>query len=213
MRPDIAQRSLVSVELRRDLPLLLDMRTALFAFGIHCRALCLMSSMATKRRSPRSRSTRPAPDSPLGHKILILSFGMLLESVEFAGKLFLRLYNSFLTQCRLRGHRDQITQVLFVPASVDSASSSSSSPQSSYIISTSKDTYLKLWDLNLQHCVQTVVAHRSEVWSCDMDPSRSLILTGSNQGDIKAWSLDQAALVEGLKETREGQVRPTCRQS
>ena len=135
-----------------------------------------------------------------------------MESVESAGNTISRLHGAFLTKCRLRGHRDQITQVLFVPASVDSASSSSSSPQSSYIISTSKDTYLKLWDLNLQHCVQTVVAHRSEVWSCDMDPHRSLILTGSNQGDLKAWTLDQAALAEGLKETREGQVRPTCRQ-
>ncbi|KAH7104251.1 WD-repeat-containing protein [Auriculariales sp. MPI-PUGE-AT-0066] len=107
--------------------------------------------------------------------------------------------------CRLRGHRDQITRVLFIAASSD-ASSSTSSSQANYIVSTSKDTYLKLWDLSMQHCVQTIVAHRSEIWSCDLNTSHSIILTGSNEGDIKAWRLDHAALAAGLQEANNGQA-------
>lgn len=66
---------------------------------------------------------------------------------------------------------------------------------------------MKLWDLSTQHCVQTVVAHSSEVWSLDLNPSKDLIFTGSSEGDLKVWKLDHVALREGLKEDSSGEVR------
>jgi hypothetical protein len=36
------------------------------------------------------------------------------------------------------------------------------------LLTSSKDTLVKLWDLPTQHCVETLVAHRSEVWSLDV---------------------------------------------
>ncbi|EJD53684.1 WD-repeat-containing protein [Auricularia subglabra TFB-10046 SS5] len=105
--------------------------------------------------------------------------------------------------CRLRGHRDQITAVVFLPVSTHA--SSSTAPNASYVVTSSKDTYLKLWDLNTQHCVQTIVAHRSEVWTFGLDPTSNIILTGSNEGELKAWTVDHAALEGGLQETESGE--------
>lgn len=70
---------------------------------------------------------------------------------------------------------------------------------------------MKLWDLTTQHCIQTIVAHRSEIWTMDVDQEQSLVFTGSGEGEIKAWSIDHEALAEGLKETESGEVSNLCR--
>ena len=74
------------------------------------------------------------------------------------------------------------------------------------LLTTSKDTYMKLWDLSTQHCVQTIVAHRSEICSMDVDPDQDLVFTGSGEGEMKAWRIDHEALEAGLKETETGEV-------
>ncbi|KIJ70192.1 hypothetical protein HYDPIDRAFT_78063 [Hydnomerulius pinastri MD-312] len=105
---------------------------------------------------------------------------------------------------RLRGHRDQITGIRFLsPPELPSTSTGSSSQ---YLLSTSKDTLMKLWDLSTQHCVQTVVAHRSEVWTVDINPEQNLIFTGSSEGDLKTWRIDYEAIAEGLKTTESGEI-------
>lgn len=65
---------------------------------------------------------------------------------------------------------------------------------------------MKLWDLRTQHCVQTVVAHHSEVWSLDINPEQELLFTGGGEGELKVWKLDHEALVNGLKEDESGKV-------
>ncbi|KAJ7591170.1 hypothetical protein C8J56DRAFT_1136000 [Mycena floridula] len=105
---------------------------------------------------------------------------------------------------RLRGHRDQITAIQFIHPSPDLPSTSTS--KSSFLLTTSKDTFLKLWDLSTQHCVQTIVAHRADVWSMAVDQDQSLVFTGSGEGELKAWSVDHDALARGLTETATGEV-------
>ncbi|EPQ59303.1 WD40 repeat-like protein [Gloeophyllum trabeum ATCC 11539] len=107
---------------------------------------------------------------------------------------------------RLRGHRDQITAIRFInaPSAVQPSTSTASSP--GYILTGSKDTFLKLWDLSTQHCIQTLVSHRAEVWSMDLDKEQKVVFTGSGEGELRAWRLDQEALAEGLKETETGQL-------
>ena len=68
---------------------------------------------------------------------------------------------------------------------------------------------MKVWDLSTQHCVQTTIAHRSEVWSLDINPEKSLIFTGSSEGEMKVWKIDSEALSEGLKEDESGEVVTT----
>ncbi|GJJ07205.1 hypothetical protein Clacol_001405 [Clathrus columnatus] len=108
---------------------------------------------------------------------------------------------------RLRGHRDQITAIRFIETTLyDTPSTSSLVNSAGYLLTSSKDTFLKLWDLSTQHCVQTVVAHRGEVWAVDINPAGDVILTGSAEGEIKAWRLDREALQAGLKEHGDGEV-------
>lgn len=104
----------------------------------------------------------------------------------------------------LRGHRDQITAIRFLThADLPSTSTASSS---GLLLTSSKDTFLKLWDLSTQHCIQTVVAHRSEVWAIDVNSKQDLVFTGSNEGELKAWHIDYDALAKGLQETESGEV-------
>lgn len=114
------------------------------------------------------------------------------------------VFVAYILHLRLRGHRDQITGIRFLPPSDLPSTSTGSS--NGFLISTSKDTLLKLWDLSTQHCVQTVVAHRSEVWSMDLSPQQNLIFTGSGEGDLKAWKIDYDAVAAGLKTTESGEV-------
>ncbi|RDB22656.1 putative WD repeat-containing protein C3D6.12 [Hypsizygus marmoreus] len=105
---------------------------------------------------------------------------------------------------RLRGHRDQITAIQFItPAELPSTSTASAS---GLLLTTSKDTFLKLWDLSTQHCIQTIVAHRSEIWTMDINNERDLIFTGSGEGELKAWRIDHETLAQGLRETETGEV-------
>ena len=103
---------------------------------------------------------------------------------------------------RLRGHRDQITAIQFLPG--PDQPSTSASGVSGFLLTASKDTFMKLWDLSTQHCIQTIVAHRSEIWSLDVSPEKDLIFTGSGEGEVKAWRIDRGA--HGLKETETGEV-------
>ena len=66
---------------------------------------------------------------------------------------------------------------------------------------------MKLWDLSTQHCIQTIVAHRSEIWSMDTNGDQDLVFTGSGEGELKAWRIDHKALADGLKETETGEVQ------
>lgn len=65
---------------------------------------------------------------------------------------------------------------------------------------------MKLWDLSTQHCVQTVVAHRSEIWTMDVNPEQEFIFTGSGEGEMKAWRIDHEAMATGLREAETGEV-------
>ncbi|OAX43873.1 WD40 repeat-like protein [Rhizopogon vinicolor AM-OR11-026] len=105
---------------------------------------------------------------------------------------------------RLRGHRNQITTIRFL--SEPELPSTSTGSQSSILLTTSKDTFMKLWDASTQHCIQTIVAHRSEICSLDIDPEKNLIFTGSSEGEVKAWKIDHEVLAQGLVENEAGEV-------
>ncbi|KAG2118849.1 WD-repeat-containing protein [Suillus discolor] len=105
---------------------------------------------------------------------------------------------------RLRGHRNQITTIKFL--SEPELPSTSTGSRSHMLLTTSKDTFMKLWDTSTQHCVQTIVAHRSEVSSLDIDPEKNFIFTGSSEGEVKAWKIDHESLSQGLVENEAGEV-------
>lgn len=85
--------------------------------------------------------------------------------------------------------------------------STSTTAAPGFLITSSKDTFMKLWDLSTQHCVQTVVAHRAEVWTLAIDAEQKLVFSGSTEGEMKAWRLDHDAMSAGLQENEKGEVR------
>ncbi|SCV71583.1 BQ2448_3171 [Microbotryum intermedium] len=117
---------------------------------------------------------------------------------------------------RLRGHRDQITGLIFVAAPPQAASSSSeedaaereaedgqdsssSRPApSTHLLTSSKDTFIKLFDLSTQHCIETVVGHRGEAWSIAYDPNSAVLVSGGGEGEVKCWKLDALVLERGI---------------
>lgn len=107
---------------------------------------------------------------------------------------------------RLRGHRDQITAIQFLYPSPEQPSTSKTTQTAGHLVTTSKDTFLKLWDLASHHCIQTVVAHRADIWSMHAEATLNLIFTGSGEGELKAWKIDVEALVQGLQESPSGEV-------
>ena len=108
---------------------------------------------------------------------------------------------------RLRGHRDQITGVRFLDITSSHPSASSGKSNSfGYLVTCSKDTFLKVWDLSTAHCVQTTIAHHSEIWSLDLNLDGNIIFTGSGEGEVKAWKVNFEALESGMRETERGEV-------
>ncbi|GAA97518.1 uncharacterized protein L969DRAFT_91431 [Mixia osmundae IAM 14324] len=117
---------------------------------------------------------------------------------------------------RLRGHRDQITGLAFVqiaPEESDAIASTSAAgpPAAKHLLSVSKDTFIKLWDLTTQHCISTTVAHRAETWALDvkLDPEtgENIVLTGGGDGEAKAWLLDNDVLREGVQSDQDGVLK------
>jgi len=67
----------------------------------------------------------------------------------------------------LKDHKDMITDIVFIESK-------------KLIVTSSKDALVKMWDSETQHCVQTLIGHQSEVWSMDVNPSESRLITGSS---------------------------------
>jgi U3 small nucleolar RNA-associated protein 12 len=96
--------------------------------------------------------------------------------------------------CRLRGHKDEITDVKFV----------SLGNRSIFIVSTSKDTLVKVWDCSLQVCSQTMVGARAELWSLDISPVGDRCVAGGSDNLLRFWRIvapDSNAATSSSQET------------
>lgn len=103
---------------------------------------------------------------------------------------------------KLRGHKDQITSLNFLktPAGeglTNGATNDSSNEEDpdSFLLSTSKDALIKLWDLRSQHCIETHVAQSNgECWALGLSPDHSGCISAGNDGELKAWSINGSRL-------------------
>lgn len=93
---------------------------------------------------------------------------------------------------RLRGHKDQITGLEFVrTAQTDSSGEVDVSATEVYLLTTSKDALIKLWDVASQYCIETHIAQSSgECWSLGLSPDGSGCITAGNDGELTVWSID-----------------------
>lgn len=70
----------------------------------------------------------------------------------------------------------QVTDLVFVSAG-------------NRLVSCSKDGLLKVWELSTQHCCQTLSGYKAEVWSMDLDPSETRLVTGATDHELRVYSV------------------------
>ncbi|KAH7328863.1 hypothetical protein B0I35DRAFT_404160 [Stachybotrys elegans] len=105
-------------------------------------------------------------------------------------------------QYKLRGHKDQITGLRFIEPDTkvqdgkDSAMVIDGEAGSEgFLLTTGKDSLLKLWDLSSRHCVETHMSQTNgECWALGVSPDLSGCITAGNDGELKVWSLDADGL-------------------
>lgn len=94
---------------------------------------------------------------------------------------------------KLRGHKDQITGLHFIHQNTDDEELTPTT--SAFLLSTSKDALIKIWDVEAQYCVEThVTQSNGECWSLGISPDGSGCITAGNDGELKIWSIDGSAL-------------------
>ncbi len=85
---------------------------------------------------------------------------------------------------RLRGHNNLISNIEFLTEN--------------YLITSSKDSLIKLWDLQAQHCIETEVSHRAEITGFILTQDSKFMLTVGADGFIRIFSVDFEALDKKL---------------
>ncbi|KAK9456834.1 hypothetical protein V1511DRAFT_227805 [Dipodascopsis uninucleata] len=118
---------------------------------------------------------------------------------------------------RLRSHKDQITGIEFIisnqPTKAESNNDDSNQQEfieseegnrEDFIISTSKDGLVKLWDIATQYCMETHIAHRDECWALSVHADNRTVMTAASDGEIKVWRLDINNPEDGNKLHLEG---------
>ncbi|RKO90360.1 quinon protein alcohol dehydrogenase-like superfamily [Blyttiomyces helicus] len=97
---------------------------------------------------------------------------------------------------RLKGHKDQITSLRFLAAE-----------GMDHIASCSKDSLIRIWDLGTRACIETVVAHRGEVWSLDVVPGDRVMLSGGADGELRVWEIRPEVIVAAVEAVHgEGEI-------
>lgn len=77
---------------------------------------------------------------------------------------------------RVTAHNDAVTGLRLIDRGM-----------SSFIISCSKDGTSRVYDVESQHCVQTLVGHRSEVWAMAFSGEHGLLVTGSVDAILRVY--------------------------
>lgn len=115
---------------------------------------------------------------------------------------------------KLRGHKDQITGLQYLHAENQDVTTNGElvdhlpngdlnrdALHDGYLLSTSKDALIKVWDTQSQHCIETHVAlTNGECWSMDISADQSGVITAGNDGELKVWSIDLHGLSRALRE-------------
>lgn len=127
----------------------------------------------------------------------IIVWNLLSETAEF----------------RLRGHKDEITGLSFLRTHAVPQDGEEQQVQvqddieENYLLSTSKDALVKIWDLTTPHCIETHVAQTSgECWALGLTPDGSGCITAGNEGELKVWSLDLELLSRLSSAVSEGKT-------
>ncbi|KAF1942629.1 WD40 repeat-like protein [Clathrospora elynae] len=112
---------------------------------------------------------------------------------------------------KLRGHKGQITGLQFIhPGSTPQEDGADEQEvnmdtDQAFLLSTSKDALVKIWDIATQHCIETHIAQTNgECWALGVSPDGSGCITAGNDGELKVWAVDLAGLRRAGSSIGEG---------
>ena len=93
--------------------------------------------------------------------------------------------------CRLRGHKDQVTDAVFVEAAPNTSGSTTktSASNGARLVTCGKDAAVRVWDLDTQHCAQTLAHFGAECWSLDVDPRNARLVVGTADERLHVFSV------------------------
>jgi U3 small nucleolar RNA-associated protein 12 len=86
---------------------------------------------------------------------------------------------------KFKGHKAQITGLSFL-----SEFDKQDDDMDDYLLTTSKDGLIKLWELKSQQCIETHLAHSNECWSMGINSDANMVITSGNKDQVKVWSVD-----------------------
>ena len=118
-------------------------------------------------------------------------------------------------QYKLRGHKDQVTGLRFVEPEAqlqdgdekEAMALDREASAEGFLLTTGKDSLIKLWDLSSRHCIETHVAQTNgECWALGVSPDYSGCVTAGNDGELKVWSLDAASLSSSARQVDVSQT-------
>jgi len=58
-----------------------------------------------------------------------------------------------------------------------------------YLLYRSKDTFVKFWDLDTQHCFRTLLTHKTEVYGLLLNPEETRLYTGSADNEMRVYKI------------------------
>ncbi|KAI1740708.1 hypothetical protein F4680DRAFT_83907 [Xylaria scruposa] len=67
------------------------------------------------------------------------------------------------------------------------------SPNSRHLVSGSKDSTVRIWDVATGECSNVLQGHRNEVYSVAFSPNGELVVSSSFDGDIRIWNMKTGA--------------------
>lgn len=112
-------------------------------------------------------------------------------------------------QYKLRGHKDQVTGLRFIEPSIQTEDEVTHQTMQldgeeqgdGFLLTSGKDSLIKLWDLSSRHCVETHVAQTNgECWALGVSPDLNGCITAGNDGELKVWSLDTAGISSAARQ-------------
>uniref|UniRef100_A0A0D3DEJ5 Uncharacterized protein n=1 Tax=Brassica oleracea var. oleracea TaxID=109376 RepID=A0A0D3DEJ5_BRAOL len=86
------------------------------------------------------------------------------------------------------GRSGHITlEALIISQIISSVTSSFWSPDSRMLLSGSKDSTLKIWDIGLRQLKQDLPGHADEVYAVDWSPDGERVVSGGKDKSLKLW--------------------------
>uniref|UniRef100_A0A1Q3EWJ3 Putative wd40-repeat-containing subunit of the 18s rrna processing complex n=1 Tax=Culex tarsalis TaxID=7177 RepID=A0A1Q3EWJ3_CULTA len=99
-------------------------------------------------------------------------------------------------KCRLVGHNAPITEACFMARYHD------------VVISSSKDTQIKFWNIETQSCFKTIVDHRTEVWGIVLMRNDDFLVAGSNDSQLSVYKIVENSGQEAVGELESESSSP-----